>query len=236
VLCNFAITLSVLTILISYARILGGVDNNTCNVLYLRIEKKIAGYVQHFIKRKKEYCPTPMSQFKLFISESNGLNFFKITGVLMVFDWFYNFSTSGQMVPLVEYYINEKFDCSIYIFMPYCHTSMNFFLLWIIIEGKELLHAILHGVCCFCQIIWSFTASWTEGETNMLHREGRMPTRAHFMDRWGSSRPFSAIQDWAQVGKVVLGKYTLPEGLQGEHSTLDLMLMRFLYSLSWKLL
>jgi len=50
------------------------------------LKKKIAGYVQHFIKRKKEYCPTPMSQFKLFISESNGLNFFKITGVLMVFD------------------------------------------------------------------------------------------------------------------------------------------------------
>ncbi|KAG0528933.1 hypothetical protein BDA96_05G054500 [Sorghum bicolor] len=37
-----------------YANILGGLQSNSCNILYLHIEKNIfAGYVEHSIKRRK---------------------------------------------------------------------------------------------------------------------------------------------------------------------------------------
>jgi len=53
-ICDFANALSILVMVVLYANILGGLQSNSCNILYLHIEKNIfAGYVEHSIKRRK---------------------------------------------------------------------------------------------------------------------------------------------------------------------------------------
>ena len=60
-----------------------------------------------------------------------------ITSDLMVCVRFYKFFTPGEMDPLLGYFINKKeIDCSIYILMPYCHTSLK-----------------SHELCYLCQMI-----------------------------------------------------------------------------------